>query len=254
MHPILFKIGPLTLHTYGLLISTGVLLAVALAVRQARREGEDPQKMLDLAFYLLLASIVGSRLLYVLISYGDYLVRPWAIFKLWEGGLVFYGGFVLALMVGIWYLDRHRLPLWKTADIWAAPLALGHAVGRLGCFAAGCCYGKPTGVPWAVTFTDPQSLAILGVPLHPVQLYEAFANLLLFIFLCLYRPYRRFEGQIFWLYVLVYSVIRFVLEFFRGDLRGFFIPSYLSTSQGFSMVFAAASLVMLLRLGRKKAQ
>ena len=254
MHPILFKIGPLTLHTYGLLISTGVLLAVALAVRQARREGEDPQKMLDLAFYLLLASIVGSRLLYVLISYGDYLVRPWAIFKLWEGGLVFYGGFVLALMVGIWYLDRHRLPLWKTADIWAAPLALGHAVGRLGCFAAGCCYGKPTGVPWSVTFTDPQSLAILGVPLHPVQLYEAFANLLLFIFLCLYRPYRRFEGQIFWLYVLVYSVIRFVLEFFRGDLRGFFIPSYLSTSQGFSMVFAAASLVMLLRLGRKKAQ
>lgn len=254
MHPILFKIGPFTLHTYGLLISTGVLLAVALAVRQARREGEDPQKMLDLAFYLLLASIVGSRLLYVLISYSDYLVRPWAIFKLWEGGLVFYGGFVLALMVGIWYLDRHRLPLWKTADIWAAPLALGHAVGRLGCFAAGCCYGKPTGVPWAVTFTDPQSLAILGVPLHPVQLYEAFANLLLFIFLCLYRPYRRFEGQIFWLYVLVYSVIRFVLEFFRGDLRGFFIPSYLSTSQGFSMVFAAASLVMLLRLGRKKAQ
>jgi len=254
MHPILFKIGPLTLHTYGLLISTGVLLAVALAVRQARREGEDPQKMLDLAFYLLLASIVGSRLLYVLISYSDYLVRPWAIFKLWEGGLVFYGGFVLALMVGIWYLDRHRLPLWKTADIWAAPLALGHAVGRLGCFAAGCCYGKPTRVPWAVTFTDPQSLAILGVPLHPVQLYEAFANLLLFIFLCLYRPYRRFEGQIFWLYVLVYSVIRFVLEFFRGDLRGFFIPSYLSTSQGFSMVFAAASLVMLLRLGRKKAQ
>ena len=254
MHPILFKIGPFTLHTYGLLISTGVLLAVALAVRQARREGEDPQKTLDLAFYLLLASIVGSRLLYVLISYSDYLVRPWAIFKLWEGGLVFYGGFVLALMVGIWYLDRHRLPLWKTADIWAAPLALGHAVGRLGCFAAGCCYGKPTRVPWAVTFTDPQSLAILGVPLHPVQLYEAFANLLLFIFLCLYRPYRRFEGQIFWLYVLVYSVIRFVLEFFRGDLRGFFIPSYLSTSQGFSMVFAAASLVMLLRLGRKKAQ
>jgi phosphatidylglycerol:prolipoprotein diacylglycerol transferase len=167
---------------------------------------------------------------------------------------VFYGGFVLAFIVGIWYLRRHQLPLWKTTDIWAAPLALGHAVGRLGCFAAGCCYGKPTGVPWAVTFTDPQSLAIVGMPLHPVQLYEAFANLLLFIFLSLYRPHRRFEGEIFWLYVLVYSVIRFVLEFFRGDPRGFIIPPYLSLSQGLGIFLVLGSLAMLLRLGRKKTQ
>ena len=254
MHPILFRIGPFTLHTYGLLISTGVLLAIALAVRQARREGEDPQKMMDLAFYLLLSSIVGSRLLYVLINYQDYLTRPWAIFKLWEGGLVFYGGFALAFIVGTWYLRRQQLPLWKTADIWAAPLALGHAVGRLGCFAAGCCYGKPTKVPWAVTFTDPQSLAILGVPLHPVQLYEAFANLLLFLFLSFYWAHRKFEGQVFWLYALLYSVIRFVLEFFRGDARGFLIPPYLSTSQALGIVLGLASLVMLRRLARRKTQ
>jgi phosphatidylglycerol---prolipoprotein diacylglyceryl transferase len=254
MHPILFRIGPFTLHTYGLLISTGVLLAIALAVRQARREGEDPQQMLDLAFYLLLASIVGSRLLYVLLFYRDYFSHPWAIFKLWEGGLVFYGGFVLAFVVGIWYLRRHRLSLWKTADIWAAPLALGHAIGRLGCLAAGCCYGRPARIPWAVIFTDPQSLAVLGVPLHPVQLYEAFANLLLFLFLFLYRPYRRFEGQIFWLYALLYSVIRFGLEFFRGDERGFLIPSYLSVSQGLSILLAVGSLVMLSRLGKRKTR
>jgi phosphatidylglycerol:prolipoprotein diacylglycerol transferase len=246
MHPILFKVGPLTLHTYGLFISTGVLLAIALAAREARREGLDPQRILDLGFYLLVASIVGSRLLFVLIFYQDYLARPWAIFKLWEGGLVFYGGFALALPVGIWYLRRHHLPLWRTADIWAAPLALGHAVGRIGCFAAGCCYGKPAQIPWAVTFSHPQSLAILGVPLHPVQLYEALSNLLIFLFLSFYRRFRRFEGQLFWLYVLLYSVIRFLLEFFRGDARGFIIPSYLSVSQGISLPLAVTSLIMLL--------
>jgi len=248
MHPILFNIGPFTLHTYGLFISMGVLLTIAVAVREARREGLDSQQMLDLGFYLLLAAILGSRLLYVLIFYQDYLPRPWAIFKLWEGGLVFYGGLLLALPVGIWYLRRHHLPLWKTTDIWAAPLALGHAVGRVGCFAAGCCYGRPTEIPWAVIFTDPQSLAILGVPLHPVQLYEALCNLLLFLFLYFYRPHRKFDGQVFWLYVLLYSLIRFALEFLRGDARGFILPPYLSTSQGFSILLVAASVIMLQRL------
>ncbi|MDH7499696.1 MAG: prolipoprotein diacylglyceryl transferase, partial [candidate division NC10 bacterium] len=253
MHPILFKIGPFTLHTYGLFISMGVLLAIALAAREARREGLDPQKMLDLGFYLLVASIIGSRLLFVLIFYPDYLHRPWAIFKLWEGGLVFYGGFVLALAVGIWYLRRNRLPLWRTADLWAAPLALGHALGRIGCFSAGCCYGKPSSVPWAVTFSDPQSLAILGVPLHPVQLYETLSNFLLFCFLFLFRRFRRFEGQVFWLYVLLYSLLRFLLEFYRGDARGFLLPPYLSISQGISIPLAVASLIMLSHLSKRRA-
>lgn len=253
MHPILFRIGPFTLHAYGLMIATGVLLAIAVAVRGARREGLDPQKILDLGFYLLVASIVGSRLLYVLIFYKDYLLQPWAVFKLWEGGLVFYGGLVLAFIVGVWYMRRHRLPLWRTVDIWAAPLALGHTVGRLGCFAAGCCYGKPTQVPWGVTFTDPQSLAILGVRLHPVQLYDAFCNFLIFLFLSSYRRHRRFEGQLFWLYVLLYSLARIVLEFFRADPRGFIISSYLSVTQGISVLLAIGSLIMLHLLGKRKS-
>jgi len=252
MHPILFRIGPFSLHTYGLFIATGVLLAIALAARGARREGVDPQKMLDLGFYLLVASIIGSRLLFVLIFYRDYLPRPWSIFKLWEGGLVFYGGFALALPIGIWYLRRHDLPLWRTADLWAAPLSLGHALGRIGCFAAGCCYGRPTSLPWGITFSDPQSLAILGVPLHPVQLYEASSNFLLFLFLSLFGRFRRFEGQIFWLYVLLYSAIRFLVEFYRGDARGFILPPYLSISQGVSILLAAASLIMLLRLSKRR--
>lgn len=252
MHPILFKIGPFTLHTYGLFVSTGVIMAVALAVREARKEGLDHQKMLDLGFYLLVASIIGSRLLYVLIFYQDYLRRPLAIFKLWEGGLVFYGGLALAFPVGIWYIKKHSLPLWKIGDIWAAPAALGHSLGRIGCFAAGCCYGKPTDVPWGVTFTDPQSLAMLGVPLHPVQLYESLANVVIFLFLYLFRPHRRFEGQVFWLYALLYAVVRYSLEFYRADARGFLIPHTLSVSQGFSILLAIASLVMLFRLSKKK--
>jgi phosphatidylglycerol:prolipoprotein diacylglycerol transferase len=164
--------------------------------------------------------------------------------------LVFYGGLALALPVGLWYLEHYRLPRWKTADVWAAPLPLGHAVGRLGCFAAGCCYGRPTDVPWAVTFTDPNSLALLGLPLHPTQLYEAFGNLLIFCFLSLYRRHRRFPGQLFWLYVLLYSCLRFFLEFFRGDPRGYIVPSLLSVSQGIALVLVVLSLGLLARLGR----
>src|SRR5512143_814516 len=181
--------------------------------------------------------------------------HPLEILMIWKGGLVFYGGFLLALFTGVWYLNRFNMPLWKVADIIAPCIALGQAIGRLGCFSAGCRYGKPTDLPWGVTFTDPNSLAVLGVPLHPTQIYESAGALTIFAFLWLYRKKTTFEGQLFWLYVMLYSVLRFTIEFVRGDeVRGFVnIASFtLSTSQAVAICAFLASVVMMNRLKRAR--
>ena len=167
MHPILLKIGPITIYSYGVMIALGIITGLFLARRQARKEGIDPDKIIDIIFYLLITALVGARLLFVLMNFTEYIADPLAILKIWEGGLVFYGGLVPAVAVGIWYIKRLGLPLWQVADIFAPSLAIGHAMGRIGCFFAGCCYGAFCDLPWAVTFTDPRSLAPQGVPLHP---------------------------------------------------------------------------------------
>jgi phosphatidylglycerol:prolipoprotein diacylglycerol transferase len=254
MHPVLFRLGPLTIHTYGVLVALAFLAGITLATREGRRKGVEPDRIMDLGLYILAAAIIGSRLLQVAIEYRYYSQHPLEIFMIWKGGLVFYGGFILAVLTSVWYLNKHSLPVWRVADIFAPSIALGQAIGRLGCFSAGCCYGKPTGLPWGVTFTDKDTLAVMGVPLHPTQVYESIGTLLIFIFLFLYRKKTAFEGQLFWLYVLLYSALRFTIEFFRGDVeRGFMhVASFeLSTSQA---VAIAAFLVSVVALTALKAQ
>ena len=246
MHPILFEIGSLKIHTYGVFVALGFLTAIALAMRQAGREGEDPAKIMDLAFYVIIAAIAGSRLLYVALHYKYYLENPLEIIKIWSGGLVFYGGLILALAVSIWYFRKNRLPVWKTTDIVAPSIAIGQAVGRLGCFSAGCCYGRETNLPWAVTFTDPECLARLGVPLHPTQLYSSLNAFLIFLILIIVRRFKRFDGFLISLYVLLYSISRPILELFRGDNRGFLIEGAISTSQLIAIAMGIISLFMLL--------
>ena len=253
MHPILFRIGPLTIHTYGLLLAIAFLSGISLAVRQAKVEGEDPQKIFDLCFYLVVAAILGSRLLFVVLNYRFYLDNPLHIFKLWKGGLVFYGGLLGALAVGSWYMKRHKLPLWKLTDILAPSIALGQTIGRLGCFTAGCCYGKPANAAWAVTFSDLNCLAPTGIPLHPVQLYSSAAALVVFLLLLLIYRLHRFRGQVFWSYVVLYSVSRFILEFWRGDERGFtnLLGYTLSTSQLIACLAFIAGITMLFLLRKR---
>lgn len=253
MFPVLIKLGPLTLHTYGLLVATGFVTGLFLAVRQAKRQGISSERILDLGFYILLAAIIGSRLLFVATAPEHYLSRPLEIFKIWEGGLVFYGGLIFAVPVAVWYMNRHSLDKWAIADIIAPSIAIGHAIGRLGCFSAGCCYGAPAeGLPWAVTFLHPETLAIRGVPLHPAQIYESLGELVNFSLLIILRKHQSFKGQLFWTYILFYSVLRFVVEFFRGDeIRGFIFAG-ISTSQGISVVMAAvAAVVYITKLRRK---
>jgi phosphatidylglycerol:prolipoprotein diacylglycerol transferase len=263
MHPILFEIpkfevfnwviGPLPIRMYGLMIGIGFLLGIYLASRQAKKEGVNPDHVLDMGVYLLLAAIVGSRALYVLTSLHEFTRNPLDIFAIWKGGLVFYGGLLAAVPTGIWYVKKRKLPVWKIADIMAPYIALGHGFGRLGCFFAGCCYGAECSGPLCITFTDPHSLAPLGVPLFPTQLAESGGEFLIFAALIFFRRYKKFDGQIFWLYPFLYAVLRSIIEIFRGDAaRGLYFDGAVSTSQFISLVIFAASLFMLLGIGRKK--
>lgn len=254
MYPLLLKIGPLTLHTYGVLIALGFIIGIVLAVRLGEKEGIVKEKILDMGFYALIAAIVGSRLLFVLIKYEYFIENPIDIFKLWEGGLVFYGGLFLAVLALLFYFKKNALPTWKTLDVFAPSLAIGHAVGRIGCFSAGCCHGKPTDLPWGVTFNDPNSLAITGIPLHPTQLYESVAEVGIFIYLMLLRKHKSFDGQIALTYVLLYSIARFIIEFFRGDnrARGFIYNDF-SIAQGLSVVLFLAAIIFMLLLRSKQS-
>jgi phosphatidylglycerol:prolipoprotein diacylglycerol transferase len=261
MHPILFEIpkiefgnwmiGPIPIRMYGLMIGIGFLLGMYLASRRAKKEGIDPDRILDLGVYLLLAAIIGSRLLYVLTALPEFANNPLEIFAIWKGGLVFYGGVLAAVPVGIWYVRKHKLPVWKTADIIAPYAALSHGFGRLGCFFAGCCYGAPCSGPIGMTFNDPHSLAPLGMALYPTQLMESGGEFLVFGVLILLRRYKKFDGQLFWLYLLFYSVLRFILEFFRGDaIRGVYFGGFVSTSQIIAVLLFGCSLFMFWRLRR----
>ncbi len=240
------------LHTYGLMVAAGFLAALTYARFEAVRVGEDPDRVLDLCFYLLIAAIVGARLFFVFSNFRSYLENPVEIFRVWRGGLVFYGGFILAVIVGIVYVRRNRMPIWKTADILAPGIALGHFFGRMGCFFAGCCYGKACTLPWAVIFTHRESLAPLMTPLHPTQLYSAFANLMIFSILWIWRTRKRFDGQIFWVYVLLYAAARFTIEFYRGDDRGGYWLGGLSVSQIIAVFFFLVAAGMLFRLAKRK--
>ncbi len=223
MFPVLFRWGPFTLHTYGVLVATGVLLGLWLARRQAARGGLDPDRVWNLGTYMVLAGLVGAKLWLLLADWHYYAAHPREIFTfgtLLSAG-VYYGGFLAALAVAVFYAVRHGLRFLPLADVYAAPLALGHAIGRLGCFAAGCCYGKPTGPAWGVTFSNPYANELVGTPLgvrlHPTQLYEAAAEFLIFLFLVHLGKRQRFTGELFAAYALLYGVARGSIEFFRGD-------------------------------------
>ena len=194
--------GPLSYRklfgsSYGFFVAVGFLLGIGLAVKEARRKGIPAEKILDLSFYIILSAIVGSRLLFVIINYPHYLEHPLDFFKVWEGGLVFYGGLILSFLTGLWTIRQQKLPFWETADLMAPSIAIGQVFGRLGCFAAGCCFGKATDRFWGVTFNHPDSLAPTGIALHPTQLYEALAALIIFFILWGLRDRQKFAGMIF---------------------------------------------------------
>jgi len=253
MHPILFEVGNWPVYSYGVLLALAYLAGLQLAVMRARRAGLDSARIMDLGIYLIIAALVGAKLMLVIVDFGYFRDHPRELLSLVRVGGVFYGGLIFALLAGLWLVRRYKLPVWSAADMYAPGVALGHIIGRLGCLLAGCCYGRPTDLPWGITFTSPVAAASagtpLGIPLHPTQIYDAGAELLILIFLLVFekrgRPY---PGRTWWLYILLYAVARFIVEIFRADDRG--IIAGVSTSQFVSLVIAPIAIVMLLRLKR----
>ena len=253
MYPKLLELGPITVYTYGLLLAAAYLLGLQLARVRASRRGLDGNRVLDLGIYIIISALVGAKLLLLVTDWSSFKADPRELLTLARSGGVFYGGLILAVVVALWYIRHVGLPLWTTCDVFAPGIALGHVVGRFGCLFAGCCYGKPTTKPWGITFTDPFAASNvgtpLGVPLHPTQLYEAGAELIiLLLLLWSERKGRPFAGRTFWLYMLLYAISRFIIEFYRGDDRG--TVGMFSTSQFISILLAPLAIVMLVWLSR----
>ena len=250
MHPFLFKFGNISIYTYGFFLASGFAAGLLLAKSEAKRLGQDPDKIMDLAFYILISAIVGSRLLYVFTNPGTFLENPIDIIKVWKGGLVFYGGFIAAMITGIILLKKWNMDLWAITDIIAPSIAAGQFLGRIGCFSAGCCYGKICDLPWAIVFKNADSLAPVGIPLHPTQLYHAFSNLVIFLFLWFYRTRKKFAGQLFWIYIFLYGITRAFIEIFRGDFRGHIFFGILSISQVIGLTMALIATIVLKNLSK----
>jgi phosphatidylglycerol:prolipoprotein diacylglycerol transferase len=261
MYPELFHIGSFPINTYGVFLALAFLCAILITVKLAARDGLPREKIYDLCLWMLLSSLIGSKILMFFTEpeYRDHPLQLLSLDFLRSGG-VFYGGLIGAILTGYFLMRRYKLPWWKTADACAPGIAIGNFFGRQGCFAAGCCWGKPTSLPWGVKFTE-LGHEITGVPtdiyLHPTQLYESFAMLIVFVFLLWLHKHRRFSGQVILFYALLYSVIRFGIEFLRddprGDVFGLTTLTGLSTSQIISLIVGIGALVLLIARWRKAA-
>jgi phosphatidylglycerol:prolipoprotein diacylglycerol transferase len=256
MYPILFEIGDWPVYSYGVLLAAAYLIGLQLAVVRARRAGVDPAKVMDLGIYLIIAALVGAKLMLIAVDFNYFRQQPRELLSLVRAGGVFYGGLIGAVLVGIWLVRKYKLPVWSTADLMAPGIALGHVVGRFGCLLAGCCYGRPTDAAWGITFTNPVANANVGtplnIPLHPTQLYDAGAELIILtILLATERKGRPYAGRTFWLYMGLYAVSRFIVEFYRGDLQRGDVFGVLSTSQFVSLLLVPVAVTMLAILRRR---
>ncbi len=250
MHPIFIHIGSIEIRYYGILIALAFMISAIVGEKEARRRGLPPGIIYDLLSYVLIAAIIGARLYYVFFSEPVWFIsHPYEILAIWKGGLSLHGGILGGVLIGIWFARQKGISAWKLSDILAPSIALGTAIGRVGCTLNGCSFGKPTDLPWGIVFTDPHSLAPLGVPLHPTQIYEVILCLILFAFLWQRRKKIAFEGQLFLLYAMGYGAIRFFLEFFRGDSLLLFnipVPHIIS-----AILFIASAILYAFR---KKGQ
>ena len=272
MSPIIFKLGPILIYSYGLMIGIGVVMVMWSSERSAKKEGLNHLKILDLMLVVFLASFVGGRLVRVSLDWSNYAYDILKIFKIWEGGFDFYGGLILALPIGIWYLQRNKLPVLNTIDLVITYVPLAHAFGRVGCFLEGCCYGTLTTVPWAVRFPKwfsaqdgiigtpafiqhvnmhlIESSATLSLPVHPTQLYSSLYLFIIFSILVILRKYKKFDGEILSAYLILYATARFFIEFLRVDAQRIFFD--ISLYQLCSIAFFISGIILMIVFSQRK--
>lgn len=240
MHPILFKIGPLTFYTYGFFVFLGILCGYLFALKESRRYGIEKDKVSDLLFWALLSGFISARLLYIVINWKDFLDAPLG-FILSGSGFVFYGGLVGGVLSLCFFIKKYKLSFLKTLDLLAPALSLGHSLGRIGCFFYGCCYGKPASSFIGIAFPPGSPAGYMQLPVIPTQLISSFFIAVIFVILLVVRDKKFFKGAVFLSYISLYSIFRFIIEFYRGDERGFFL--FFSISQWLSLIFLVFALI-----------
>ncbi|HXE43090.1 MAG TPA: prolipoprotein diacylglyceryl transferase [Candidatus Baltobacteraceae bacterium] len=265
MHPIAFHLGPLTIHWYGVMIALAFLFGLWTATARARREKIPADKIADVTLWLMVGAIVGARIVYVTTYWREeFAGRPlWEIFAIWQGGLVYYGGLIGAIIAGMIYIRWKKLPLWKTADVLAPSIALGSFFGRTGCLLNGCCFGKPTALPWAIQFPNGSApweqqfdKGLVGahdpsLPVHPTEIYDGLLNLALYAFLAWLFRRKKFDGQIFATYLICYAIIRGFVEIFRGDYTNLHYHFGLTPAQWIGVPIFIAGLALAAVLSRR---
>ncbi len=252
----LFTIGGFTVYTYGLMLALAFFIGILLAYFRAKKVGLPPMIIIDTGIVVLIGSVVGAKLFYVIGHLPEYIENPGRLVDVLRAGGVFQGGLIVAVILSVAYLYWKKQPVWLVADVAAPSIAIGQAIGRIGCFCAGCCYGKPVDqaeLPWAVNF-PPDAIAPSGVFRHPTQLYEMLLMIVVFVLLVLLWRVRKFDGQVFWAYVILYSVVRGgIVEWFRGDhgpvLLGLSGQQLISV---FTLIVGIVIYVYLSRRGRAK--
>ena len=257
MHPTIFQFGSFAIHSYGLLLAVAFLVSIQIFLARGKARGIPEEKLSTLSLWLLVLAIIGGRALFVFTHWDEYAGDPIGIFRLWEGGLMLYGGYFLAISGGIVYVRRAGLPVWRIADAAAPSMAIGVGIGRLGCFFNGCCFGLPTHLPWGIHF-PPQSYSnavFPGAALHPSQLYMAGAGFALFATTLALDRKPHFDGRLFWIYVALDATLRFVIDFTRYYDETSFIGRVGSLSfnvnQVLSGILFLAAMIMLRILSRR---
>jgi phosphatidylglycerol---prolipoprotein diacylglyceryl transferase len=256
VHPIAFQFGPLTVTWYGVMVALGFLAGLWTASRRAPRDGIAPEKILDLGPWLILGSIAGARLLYVVTFWQEeFAGRPvWEMVAVWHGGLVYYGGLIGAIAASLLYMRMRGLPTWKMADSVAPSIALGHVFGRIGCLMNGCCFGHACSMPWAIVFPpEAKDRGLPTGPVHPTQIYESLLNLVLYIALAQLFRRKKFDGQVFGVYLVSYALLRSFVELFRGDYpAGQLVAGRITPAHWVSLGIFITGLVLLRTLSHKK--
>lgn len=251
MYPVLLQLGHFELRSYGLIVALSFLVGLWLSTKGARRKGLDPRLIQDFAPYALLGGIVGARIYFVLFSDPKYFLQnPWEIFAVWRGGIGVIGSLFGGALVALWYSWKKGISFWKLGDALAPGVALGQTIGQFACLFNGDSYGKPTDLPWAITYTDPRSLAPLNIPLHPIEIYEMAAYFLVFLVVWNTRKKYSSDGFTTLTYLAAYGVARFAMEFFRGHPAIF--TAGIPAAQVVSVGVILASSTGFLLLGKSR--